>query len=115
MPRWSASNPAPYMPNAAGKNGSARVKLQRKYMDALLADFEQHGEAAVKIFRMEDPSGYVRCIASLMPKELQVETFMSDTTDEQLDAMIEALRSQVIEARAPMKLIEVKAKNPNAS
>jgi len=68
MARWSKENPAPYMPNAAGNNGAARVKLQRKYFDALLADFAEHGEAAIKIMRIEEPSAYIRVIASLMPR-----------------------------------------------
>ena len=45
MARWSKENPAPYMPNKEGKNGSARAKLQRKYLDAYLAEFEKSGAA----------------------------------------------------------------------
>ena len=83
MARWSKENPAPYMPNKEGKNGSARAKLQRKYLDAYLA-----------------------------PKEMQLDVFMSSTSDAEIDAMIEVLREKVLEAQAdpPMKLIEQKAK-----
>jgi hypothetical protein len=85
MARWSKENPAPYMPNAAGNNGAARVKLQRKYFDALLADFAEYGEAATKIMRIEEPSAYIRVIASLMPKEFTVtDNALGDMSDEDL-------------------------------
>ena len=89
MARWSKENPAPYMPNAAGNNGAARVKLQRKYFDALLADFAEHGEAAIKIMRIEEPSAYIRVIASLMPKEFTVtDNALGDMSDEDLQQLL---------------------------
>ena len=53
MARWSKENPAPYMPNKEGKNGSARAKLQRKYLDAYLAEFEKSGAVSIKILANE--------------------------------------------------------------
>jgi hypothetical protein len=101
MARWSKENPAPYMPNAAGNNGAARVKLQRKYFDALLADFAEHGEAAIKIMRIEEPGAYVRVIASLMPKEFTVtDNALGDMSDEDL-------RQLLARAQAMLKIIDV--------
>src|ERR1700716_2017276 len=89
MARWSKENPAPYMPNAVGNNGAARVKLQRKYFDALLADFAEHGETAIKIMRIEEPGAYVRVIASLMPKEFTVtDNALGDMSDEDLQQIL---------------------------
>jgi hypothetical protein len=101
MARWSKENPAPYMPNAAGNNGAARVKLQRKYFDALLADFAEHGEAAIKIMRMEEPSAYIRVIASLMPKEFTVtDNALGDMSDEELQQLL-------ARAQAMLKIVDV--------
>ena len=101
MARWSKENPAPYMPNAAGNNGAARVKLQRKYFDALLADFAEHGETAIKIMRIEEPSAYIRVIASLMPKEFTVtDNALGDMSDEDL-------RQLLARAQAMLKIIDV--------
>jgi hypothetical protein len=101
MARWSKENPAPYMPNAAGNNGAARVKLQRKYFDALLADFAEHGEAAIKIMRMEEPSAYIRVIASLMPKEFTVtDNALGDMSDEELQQLL-------ARAQALLKIVDV--------
>jgi hypothetical protein len=101
MARWSKDNPAPYMPNAAGNNGAARVKLQRKYFDALLADFAEHGEAAIKIMRIEEPSAYIRVIASLMPKEFTVtDNALGDMSDEDLQQLL-------ARAQAMLKIVDV--------
>jgi hypothetical protein len=101
MARWSKENPAPYMPNAVGNNGAARVKLQRKYFDALLADFAEHGGAAIRIMRIEEPGAYVRVIASLMPKEFTV-------TDNALgDLSEEDVRQLLIRGQAMLKIIDV--------
>jgi hypothetical protein len=101
MARWSKENPAPYMPNAAGNNGAARVKLQRKYFDALLADFAEHGAAAIKIMRIEEPSAYIRVIASLMPKELTVtDNALGDMSDEDLQQLL-------TRAQAMLKIVDV--------
>ena len=101
MARWSKENPAPYMPNAAGNNGAARVKLQRKYFDALLADFAEHGEAAIKIMRMEEPSAYIRVIASLMPKEFTVtDNALGDMSDEELQQLL-------ARAQTMLKIVDV--------
>jgi hypothetical protein len=101
MARWSKENPAPYMPNAAGNNGAARLKLQRKYFDALLADFAEHGEAAIKIMRIEEPSAYIRIIASLMPKEFTVtDNARGDMSDEDLQQLL-------ARAQAMLKIVDV--------
>jgi hypothetical protein len=101
MARWSKENPAPYMPNAAGNNGAARVKLQRKYFDALLADFAEYGDAAIKIMRIEEPSAYIRVIASLMPKEFTVtDNALGDMSDEDLQQLL-------ARAQAMLKIVDV--------
>jgi hypothetical protein len=100
MARWSKENPA-YMPNAAGNNGGARVKLQRKYFDALLADFAEYGDAAIKIMRIEEPSAYIRVIASLMPKEFTVtDNALGDMSDEDLQQLL-------ARAQAMLKIVDV--------
>ena len=60
----------------------------------------------------KNPEGFLRLGAYLAPKEMQLDVFMSSTSDAEIDAMIEVLREKVLEAQAnpPMKLIEQKAK-----
>ena len=54
----------------------------------------------------------MRLGAYLAPKEMQLDVFMNNAADAEVDALIETMR-KVIEAKInpPMKLIEQKAKS----
>jgi len=73
MARWSKENPAPYMPNKEGKNGSARAKLQRKYLDAYLAEFEKSGAVSIKILAKEDPAAFLKIGLHFFPREISID------------------------------------------
>lgn len=90
-----------FKPGNPGRPKGSRNKLGEAFVEALHDDFQAEGVAAIQNMRANDPGGYVRVIASLLPKEFKIET-TSDLTDEQLDARIRALAS----------LIEVGASGP---
>jgi hypothetical protein len=78
-------------------------------VEALHADFQEHGPAAIRICRMEDPTNYLRVIASILPRELTIENAAADLTDDELDTMIVRLKSEMLEAmNAQPLLIEAK-------
>lgn len=76
--------------NPAGRPKGARSKFSEAFIQDFCADWEEHGKAAIQTMRSERPHEYVKVAASLMPKELKIET-TSDLTDEQLDARIRQL------------------------
>jgi hypothetical protein len=77
-----------------GRPKGSRNKLGEAFTDALYADFQEHGPAAIQEMRANDPSGYCRVIAGLLPKELKVEAKPLDQlTDDQLDDIISAIRT----------------------
>ena len=67
----------PFTPETAPRNGripGSRNKLNArawKVLDTLLADYKEHGAAAVKILRVEKPYEYVR--ASLAATEIALK------------------------------------------
>lgn len=63
---------SPGIPGSGRKPG-ARKRLGEKFSKAMLADFKDGGEHAIRRFREEDPGGYVRAIVAMMPKELELE------------------------------------------
>jgi hypothetical protein len=87
--------------NSGGRRAGARNKLTTRFLQALAADFEEGGAAAIKIARIEDPVRYVAIIASLMPKELAIEhNQLGELTDEELSALlahVRELRAKLIE------------------
>lgn len=99
-----ASNPSGVIPPALlpYHNGEkprplrARSRLNGKFMTALADDFEQHGRRAIERMRIHDPSGYIKTVAFLMPKQFEQTTPMQDLTDDELERGIEYLRSKLI-------------------
>jgi len=102
-----------FMPgHGPGRPRGARNRLQSSFLHALASDFEAHGAAAIKICRMEEPGRYVQIIASLMPKELEIErSITADLDDEQLDALIMQVKAELLAKIAELptpRLIEAK-------
>lgn len=81
--------------NPGGKPAGARNKIQGVFLSALADDFEQHGNQAIQQMREKDPSGYIRVVASLMPKDVEISRSLNDISDEQLDAAIAALQASI--------------------
>ena len=66
------------MPDKAhGRKTRGRDKLRANFIFALADDFAEHGKDAIVRMREEDPSGYVKCIASLMPREMDISHTLS--------------------------------------
>jgi hypothetical protein len=94
----------PFEPgNPIGKIGGrpkgARNKLARKFLEDCYADWQEHGVAAIKVMRMEDPAGYCKMMASLVPRELELtSTVLTELSDDDLEATIQLLLRQKLES-----------------
>jgi hypothetical protein len=74
-----------------GRPKGARSKLGEAFIEDMLADWEANGTAAIVQVRSEKPEAYLKVVASILPKDLNVNFNQTDTmTDEQL---IERIRS----------------------
>src|SRR5215475_12911735 len=83
--------------NKGGRRKGSRDRISTALLEAIATDFEQFGEEAVKIARVEKPVEYLRIVASLLPKEFEiVDSRLQDISDEELDAFIEVARRRVI-------------------
>lgn len=80
--------------NPAGRPKGSRNKLGEAFIEALVADFEAEGAAAIVKCRTEKPDAYLKVIASILPKELKI-TNESDLSDEQLVERIRQLDSVI--------------------
>ena len=96
-PNGTVRNLRPFSPgqsgNPGGKPVAARNKLQGDFVKALADDFAMHGEKAIQEMRKNDPSGYIRIIASLMPKEFEAQRPLDEFADDELDAAITTIRA----------------------
>jgi hypothetical protein len=81
LPGWQAGQSG----NPAGRPRGARSKLSEAFLDALFADFASHGVAAIIAVRTEKPDQYLKVIASILPKDLNVNiNDLDGLTDKQL-------------------------------
>jgi len=60
-------------PQGKIKPQSVRAGLQTKFLYDLAEDWRLHGIEAIRNMRAEKPSEYVKVVASLMPKEVELD------------------------------------------
>lgn len=77
-----------------GRPKGSRNKLGEAFTEALYADFQRDGIAAIERMRVEDPSGYVRVIAGLLPKQVEIERNpLAEMSDDELSNLIDLIRA----------------------
>jgi len=80
--------------NPAGRPKGSRNKLGEDFIAALAADFETHGIATIAKVRKEKPHEYVKVVAGILPKEMNIRaTAVEELSDDELAAGIAALQS----------------------
>jgi hypothetical protein len=83
--------------NGGGRRAGARNRLQTTLLEALAADFEEHGAGVIRIARVEKPVEYLKVIVSVLPRELIVEqSNLAELTDEQIAGYIGVLQQMQI-------------------
>lgn len=85
--------------NPAGRPKGARSKLGEDFLKKLQADFEEHGKEVIEKVRQEKPDAYLKVVASILPKEINVKDDDAASNKEQRDAAIAAyMRARMPEA-----------------
>jgi hypothetical protein len=87
--------------NPRGRPVGSRNLLQRRFIEALAKDFDEHGEGIIRVVRIEKPDVYLRLIASVLPKEFAFEYATAERSldDEALDELIVSMRRRLEEQR----------------
>lgn len=91
-------------PKSPGRPLGSKNKLGEAFVEALLADFEQNGVEVIEQVRTEDPTQYLKVIASVIPKEVvhTVEDY-DNFSDEQLADEFIAEAARLNAARRPAR------------
>ena len=72
-----------------GRPKGARNKIGEAFLADLLEDWESHGKDAIEAMREQRPHEYVKVVASLLPKQLNVQrNELEDLTDDQLNTRV---------------------------
>ncbi len=85
------------VPNPNGRPKGSRNKLGEDFLTKLQADFAEHGVATIAKVREDRPHEYLKVVASILPKELNVRTdALNDMSDEDLANILDAVRSALL-------------------
>ncbi len=79
-----------------GRPRGSRNKLGEAFIDDMYADWQAHGVAVIAKVRDEKPDQYLKVVASILPKELNVNVNEVDSlTDDELIERIRALDAAI--------------------
>ena len=82
--------------NPAGRPKGARSKLAEDFLKDVQAEWETHGAVAVSDMRTKNPGDFVKMIASLLPKELNLNVNNEvEMSDDEIRDRIRALAGQL--------------------
>jgi hypothetical protein len=83
--------------NPHGRPKGSRNKLGEDFIRALYEDFEQHGAAVIAAVREARPQDYLKVVASLVPKQIEMDTRpVEQLSDEELLAIIAGAKEREI-------------------
>lgn len=86
----------PFQPGNAGRPKGARNRLGEQFLADMLADWEQHGADVIATVRDEKPDQYLKVVASILPKELNVKVSeLDELSDEQLERQLASIVAQL--------------------
>jgi Family of unknown function (DUF5681) len=98
--------------NPAGRPRGSRNKLSDDFVAALYNDFQEHGSAAIAACRAEKPDVYVRVIAGLLPKDMNIKVQqLDDLTDDQLMRKLAVLTEMAKPLLSKLNAIEGESKD----
>src|SRR5258707_12021604 len=104
----------------SGRPLNTRNKLAQRVFDDIFRHWNEEaggglvkGQAALELLYRENPGGYLKLTASVLPKEFVFQNAVTELNDEELDVMIEMLRERAIAARQE-QAIELKPEKPKA-
>ena len=94
----------PFLPGRAKTGGrvkGSRNKISEAFLHDLAAEWETSGPAALKVMAKEDPSGFVKVTAALLPKEFEItQTALMEIPDEEINELRDELKRRIEQRRA---------------
>ena len=84
-----------------GRPRESRDKLTRNFLHELAADFELHGKGVIETVRTSEPATYLKVVAAIVPKEVEITRPLDGVSDDELAQIIETIRSKIPEEGQP--------------
>jgi hypothetical protein len=89
-----------------GRRRGSRDRIETKMLEAIQKDFEEFGEEAIRICRVERPNEYLKLVASLLPKEVEASIDGQVTHQHQIESIRRVIIDpKVITVQEPVRQI----------
>jgi hypothetical protein len=86
-------------PKSPGRPKGARNKLGEEFLQDMLADWTEHGAKVIEDVRKDKPDQYLKVVASVLPKELNVKVSeLDELTDDQIAQQLAFISAQLARA-----------------
>ena len=96
--------------NLAGRPKGSRNKLAEDFVSDLHASWQRLGERAIERCATEKPDVYLRVIAGLLPKDVNITTrSLDDLSDDQLMRKLQLVTEMARPLLAKLPVIDAKA------
>jgi len=83
--------------NPNGRPKGSRNQLGEDFISALQADFKAHGTEVIAEVRETKPADYLKVVASILPKEVNVnKSALQELSDDELAGILDAVRLQIL-------------------
>src|SRR5437763_12058452 len=84
------------MAKLGGRVKGSRNRISEAFLKDLAAEWEQSGQAALKVMAHEEPGNFVKVVAALLPKEFEItDSRLNELSDEEIDGLISQLRGKI--------------------
>jgi hypothetical protein len=71
-----------------GRPRGSRNKLGEEFCGALYEDFQKHGVAVIETVRAERPADYLKLVASLVPRQIDLQSCPEEFMDKKAAAAV---------------------------
>ena len=86
-------------PVSPGRPKGSRNKLGEAFLEDMLNDWEQHGKVVIEAVRADKPDQYLKVVASILPRELNVKVGdLDELTDDQLHRQYAAIAQALVDS-----------------
>lgn len=91
-----AGKPYQFRPGQSGNPGGlaigTRNALNKKFLVALSEEFDKSGQEAISKVAKEDPATFIKVLAAILPKEMEIKRPLDDMNEDELRTGIDALQ-----------------------
>lgn len=82
--------------NPKGRPKGSRTRLGEAFLTDMMEDWENHGKSVIAAVRADKPDQYLKVVASILPKDLNVNVnSLDEVTDDELIKSIRELDAAI--------------------